>query len=183
MKNILIINQKGGCGKSTLADLLMWEFERNGIPASFYDLDGQGGVIHETFEHPKAKVAIIDTPGALQEDMGNWIKQADLIIVPTKTTMMDVKPLQRMISIVSKAKCPIIYVEMMWNRFTTARSFEDWLIEETEQKSAILRIAQSEQMAQASAVGISVIEYAPKSTVAQDCRTFVEYVRKTLKLN
>lgn len=182
MKTIVVVNQKGGSGKSTLCDLLLWEFEKAGIPTSFYDLDGQGGVMHETYENSRAKVAVIDTPGSLQSDMNTWIKQADLIIVPTKTTMMDVKPLQRMIDIVSKAKCPTIYVEMMWDRFTTAGSFDEWLIEETKGKSAILRIARSEQMIQASAVGMSVIDYAPKSSVAQDCRTFIEYVRKTLKI-
>lgn len=184
MKTIAVINQKGGVGKSTLCDLLLWEFEKAGIPTSFYDLDGQGGVMHETYEDPKAKVTILDTPGALQTDLNDILKSdsLSLVIIPTKTTMMDVKPLQRMISIVSNVKCPVVYVEMMWNRFTTAASFDEWLIEETGKKSAILRIAQSEQMAQAAAVGMSVIDYAPRSTVAQDCRTFVEYVRKTLKI-
>ena len=182
MKNILIVNQKGGVGKSTLADLLIWEFEKAEIPCSFYDLDGQGGVVHETFENPKAKVAVIDTPGALQKDMRAWIKEADLIIVPTKATMMDVRPLQRMMELVKDAKCPVLFVEMMWNRFTTAASFEEWLRSETKGKYHILRIPQSEQFAQAAAVGCSVIDYAPRSSAAEAASAFVSYIRKTIKL-
>ena len=182
MKNILIVNQKGGVGKSTLADLLAWEFEKAKIPYSFYDLDGQGGVIHETFENPKAKVSVIDTPGALQKDMHAWIKEASLIIVPTKATMMDVKPLQRMMELVKDAKCPVLFVEMMWNRFTTAASFEEWLQSETEGKHQILRIPQSEQFAQAAAIGCSVIDYAPRSSAAKAATIFVEQVKETIKL-
>ena len=182
MKNILIINQKGGSGKSTLADLLLWEFEKANIPCSFYDLDGQGGVIHETSEDPKAKVAVIDTPGALQQDMYKWIAAADLIIIPTKTTMMDVKPLKRMLDLVQDVKCPVIIVEMMWNRFTTAASFDEWLISAVGKKMPILRIPQSEQFAQSSAVGVSVIDYAPKSSAAIAASEFVKCVRKKAKI-
>lgn len=177
MKKILIVNQKGGSGKSTLADLLLWELEKAGIQAAFYDLDDQGGVVHETHDDPDAPVAVIDTPGALQADMASWIAEADLIIVPTKTTMLDVKPLQRMIDIVSKAGCPVIYVESMWDRFTTASSFTEWLIGETGGTCPILRIPRSEMIVQASAVGMSVIDYAPKSAVAQACREVVAYIR------
>ena len=182
MKNILIANQKGGSGKSTLADLILWEFEKDGIPASFYDLDGQGGVIHETYENPDAQVAVIDTPGALQADMSDWIKSADLIIIPSKTTMLDVKPLQRMIDLVQSADCEKVYVEMMWNRYTTAKSFDEWLIEATNKESLIFRIPQSEMMTQAAAVGMSVIDYVPKSNIAQICREFVVYIEDLLEL-
>ena len=178
MKNILIVNQKGGVGKSTLADLIMFEYEKAGIPAAFYDLDGQGGVIHETVEDPDAEVAVIDTPGALQEQMGDWIRAADLIIIPTRTTMMDMQPLVRMMEMVQDAPCPVIYVEMAWNRYTTARQFEEWLQEATRGK--ILRIPQSEKIAQAASAGQSVIDYAPRSAAAQAAREFVENVREMI---
>lgn len=182
MKNILIVNQKGGVGKSTLADLLVWEFEKSEIPCSFYDLDGQGGVVHETFENLKAKVAIIDTPGALQKDMRAWIKEADMIIVPTKATMMDVRPLQRMMELVKDAECPVLFVEMMWNRFTTAASFEKWLQEEKDGKYQILRIPQSEQFTQAAAVGCSVIDYASRSSAAEASIADADYIKKKINL-
>ena len=46
MKTILVCNQKGGVGKSLVADEIAFSFERSGIPVSFYDLDAQGGPLH-----------------------------------------------------------------------------------------------------------------------------------------
>lgn len=48
MKTILVCNQKGGVGKSLVADEIAFSFERSGIPVSFYDLDAQGGTLHCT---------------------------------------------------------------------------------------------------------------------------------------
>jgi len=50
MKTILVCNQKGGVGKSLVADEIAFSFERSGIPVSFYDLDAQGGTLHRTRE-------------------------------------------------------------------------------------------------------------------------------------
>lgn len=56
MKTILVCNQKGGVGKSLVADEIAFSFERSGIPVSFYDLDTQGGTLHETHEADAAQV-------------------------------------------------------------------------------------------------------------------------------
>ena len=181
-KNILICNQKGGVGKSTLADLLMWSFEKDGIPASFYDLDGQGGVIHQPIEVDNAAVAVIDTPGALQKDLGTWIQNADVIIIPTKAKILDMNPLLRMIDLVSSAPCPVVYVEAMWNRFTAASMFDEWLTQETGGKAKILKIPQSELVVQAAAVGKSVIDYAPRSSAAEAASEFVHYIRSIIQI-
>lgn len=50
MKTILVCNQKGGVGKSLVADEIAFSFERSGISVSFYDLDAQGGILHCTHE-------------------------------------------------------------------------------------------------------------------------------------
>ena len=47
MVNILVCNQKGGVGKSLIADELAFSFERSGVPVSFIDLDAQGGTVHQ----------------------------------------------------------------------------------------------------------------------------------------
>lgn len=107
-KNILICNQRGGVDKSTLADMPLWSFEKDGIPASFYNLDGQGDVIHKPIEVDN--VAVIDTSGAWQKELGIWIQKADVIIIPTKAAIMDMNPLLRIINLVSSAPCPVVYV-------------------------------------------------------------------------
>lgn len=61
MKTILVCNQKGGVGKSLVADEIAFSFERSGIPVSFYDLDAQGGTLHRTREADGAQVALVDT--------------------------------------------------------------------------------------------------------------------------
>ena len=61
MKTILVCNQKGGVGKSLVADEIAFSFERSGIPVSFYDLDTQGGTLHSMHEANGAEVAVVDT--------------------------------------------------------------------------------------------------------------------------
>lgn len=96
MKTILVCNQKGGVGKSLVADEIAFSFERSGIPVSFYDLDTQGGTLHKTHEEDGAQVAVVDTPAALQEGLADWLKEADVVVIPTRTTSRDIEPLMRM---------------------------------------------------------------------------------------
>ena len=44
MKNILIINRKGGVGKTLVSDELAFALDAKNVPYCFYDLDGQGGM-------------------------------------------------------------------------------------------------------------------------------------------
>ena len=43
MYNILIVNQKGGVGKTTIADELAFALERRDYDVVFQNLDNQGG--------------------------------------------------------------------------------------------------------------------------------------------
>ncbi|MGN8936856.1 ParA family protein, partial [Collinsella sp. HCP28S3_E5] len=124
MKTILVCNQKGGVGKSLVADEIAFSFERSGIPVSFYDLDTQGGTLHETHEADGAQVAVVDTPGALQEGLADWLKEADVVVIPTRTTSRDIEPLMRMRKAVFKnSRAKIVYVMNGWNRFKASRDF------------------------------------------------------------
>lgn len=128
MKNVLVCNQKGGVGKTLIADELAFAFERDGIPYNFYDLDCQGSAIHESKLDPDAVVSIIDTPGALQPEMIKWFEEADFIIVPTMMSNRDVAPLERMIELLDpfKGKKPILFVFNRWNRFNISKDFIGW---------------------------------------------------------
>lgn len=82
MKTILIANQKGGCGKTLVVDELAFSFDRTDVKYSLYDLDGQGGIIHEPKVIDDADYAIVDTPGYISDNLGELIQGADLIIIP-----------------------------------------------------------------------------------------------------
>ena len=168
MKTILITNTKGGVGKSLIADELAFSLERAKIPYSFYDLDNQGGTLHKSKKNAKAKVAIVDTPGALQEQMAEWMKEADLIVIPTRTTSRDIEPLQRMRQIVEvNTKAPVLYVLNCWTRWTASRDFLLWFKGQVGENVPVITLPQSEQFVQAGAYGESVVTYASKSAAAQ----------------
>ena len=59
MKTVLVCNQKGGVGKTLIADELAFALERDKIRFNFYDLDGQGSSIHQTREDPEAVISIV----------------------------------------------------------------------------------------------------------------------------
>lgn len=169
MKKILVCNQKGGVGKSLIADELAFSFERSGIPTAFLDLDGQGGTIHKTDKNADAEVCVIDTPGALQPQLKDWLADADVIVVPTKTTSRDIEPLWRMKKAIEAAGKAgnAIYVMNGWNRYRASSDFFDWFLAASDGVDApVIRIPQSEQFVQASAAKKSVIGFGKKSAAA-----------------
>ena len=176
MKKILVCNQKGGVGKSMTADELAFFFERNGVPTAFLDLDSQGGTVHKTDRNQKAAVAIIDTPGALQPQLKDWVKDADVIVIPTRPTSRDIEPLQRMKQAVLKSGKPVIYVLNGWNRYRASRDFLFWFRNNIGEDADVYRVPQSEQFVQAAAQGMSIVEYAKRGPAVDAIRTLCEAV-------
>lgn len=52
MYTILMLNQKGGVGKTTIADELSFALERRGKTVAFVTTDPQGGSVHEVCDDP-----------------------------------------------------------------------------------------------------------------------------------
>lgn len=184
MKNILILQQKGGVGKTTLCGELSRSFQRTGTPSAFYDLDQQGGCIVEPYEDKGAKVAVIDTPGSLQERMADWVAASDVIVIPTKCSKMDQAPLLRVLDIVRENKKPrskVFIILTMFTRWTSSRDFKEW-IQGQNTGAEILTLPQSEIIIQASAYGKSVIDYKPKSEPAKEALTIINAIRKAVNL-
>ena len=177
MKTILVCNQKGGVGKSLVADEIAFSFERSGIPTSFYDLDAQGGTLHKTREVDGAKVAVVDTPGALQEALADWLKEADVVVIPTRTTSRDIEPLMRMRKAVFKhSRAKIVYVMNGWNRFKASRDFMEWFRGLAGDQTVTL--PQSEAFVQAGAGEKSVVECDRRGKAAKATLSMVNTVRE-----
>ena len=80
--NILLVNQKGGVGKTTFADEIAWGLERRGHKVGFGNLDPQGGANHEkNLLDDEDAVNVIDTPGFLSDDTAEYAKNADIAII------------------------------------------------------------------------------------------------------
>lgn len=181
MKTILIVNQKGGVGKTTLCDELAFSFDRTNTKYNLFDMDGQGGLIHDAVQDDNAVVTIIDTPGALQEDMQSWIDTADVILIPVRPSSRDLMPLQTMLDLVKKTSAPVYVVINEYSpTYVASKAFMDWI--ETECTYPVLCIPRAEVVVQAGMSSKSVFEYAPKHPVCIAFRRVIDTVRRAVGL-
>ena len=181
MVNIITLNQKGGVGKSMLADEIAFSFERTGEALAFYDLDSQGGTLHETSPAEtmsEASVAVIDTPGALQKDLDAWLNEADVVVIPTRTSHREIEPLTRMISALDRHPGKkVLFVLNEYNRFRVSATFREWLKSIRDERT-ILTLKHFEQIDQAGLNSMSVVEYAPGSKAARETLAVVNEIRR-----
>ena len=183
MKSILIANQKGGSGKTLLADSLATAFELDEIKMNFIDLDQQGGAMHEITVTEDAVVQIIDTPGALQADLKNWMEDSDYLIIPTMMSTRDIPPLQKTLEVyeLCKDKPPVLVVFNRWNKTNNTKNFIEWF--ETaypEINTAVL--CDTTAFNDASAKGQSIEQYRPRCNGAKQIREIYSLVKHELKI-
>ncbi len=108
----MIINTKGGCGKSTIATNLAAAYAQRGEPAVLLDLDPQQSSIdwlelrpknvpkirglssdikHLMMPHTKGTM-IIDTPGSIQgKELKTYVKNAHTILIPVLPSPLDMR--------------------------------------------------------------------------------------------
>lgn len=83
---ILLMNKKGGVGKTTIADELTFCLERRGHKVSFVSTDPQRGSLHETVNDQttldESEYIVIDTHGGVVDQTYRLAAASDLIIVP-----------------------------------------------------------------------------------------------------
>ncbi len=181
-KTILITNQKGGVGKTFIADELCFMCEEAALPYTFRDMDGQGGCIHEPKEEKDPALIIIDTPGALTEGLQEAIRDADLIIIPTLMTTACIPALETMLEIVKPWKMmgkDVLVVLNQWNRYTACADFEEWFFNNYPREKTIT-LSDSEVIRQATSFGISVTQHKKHSKSAVEMRVFREVIMDML---
>lgn len=181
-KTVLIANQKGGVGKTFISDELCFALDRLGVDYSLRDYDGQGGLIHIPVECEEPAMIIIDTPGALQPQMNDWIRESDLIIVPTLMTKPCMEPLQRMMEILKPWKAfgkKVLVVLNQWDRYTSCDDFAEWF-DLTYPNEYNIEIANSEMIKQAQNHGKSIVEYKPHSRAAMEVTCMFEHIQNIL---
>ena len=181
-KTILVANQKGGVGKTWISDELCFMCEKSGLPYTLRDYDGQGGLNHKPVESEDPALVIIDTPGALQSSLNEWIREADLILVPTLMTKQCMEPLERMIEILRPWKSmgkEVVIVMNQWDRFTACADFEEWFFTKYPNERTIT-LSDSEVIKQAINLGVSAVDYRKHSKSAIEVTLFFRYVMDLL---
>lgn len=184
MKRIAFVNIKGGTGKSTLANELAFSFDRSGIPYSYYDFDGQRGGAHEELEREDAQVMVADTASAITtEDLTEAARAADIIVVPMRSSGLDAYSFAETIDTVMKAnpEAQIIVIQNAWNRYSLSKDFEAW-IEEHAPTATVYKLPQSEAIAQAATLKVSVLEHSKRSSGAKAMRVITNGIRKAAGL-
>jgi chromosome partitioning protein len=135
LKTIVIANQKGGVGKTTLTAFLAVAAELDGDgPAVLIDADPQASLTEwwnareaerphfapttlaglpeklKALEEAGYRFAFIDTPPSVAEAISFVVKQADFVLVPVKPSPHDLRAVGRTVEIIAEAGKPFAFV-------------------------------------------------------------------------
>lgn len=119
MRHILVINSKGGCGKSTIATSLAAYFASEGYGTALADFDPQASALTWLSQRPadyapivgvpgydtglkgvprSSDYVIIDSPaGTKGKDLVELVRKAETIVVPVLPSPIDIKAAERFV--------------------------------------------------------------------------------------
>jgi chromosome partitioning protein len=135
MRIIAFASQKGGVGKTTLAGHLAVEAEKQGAgPVALLDTDPQGSLaawwnvraantpIFVRGELANLKnqldqlaaagigLVLIDTPPAITENITAVVRQADLVLIPTRPSPHDLRAVGATVDLVEGTGKPMVFI-------------------------------------------------------------------------
>ena len=118
MQTILVLNPKGGCGKSTLATNIASYFSINGKNVTLADCDPQGSCQDWLAARPESRspinsavleenrlqipqeteILVLDTPAGVDDDrLGRFLVQAQTMVMPIVASPVDIRAAERFI--------------------------------------------------------------------------------------
>lgn len=164
MFTILIINQKGGVGKTTMADELAFALRRKELSASYISTDPQGGSIHVSNDEGNTDFQVVDTAGVLTENLNEWCRAADMVLIPMLPSTRDLEPTIRTyeLAMASGTKAPIGFViNGYYARGVLERQLKEHL---TDQGCLIwTEIPRTVALSRAASLGESIADYDPRN--------------------
>ncbi|MCG6871882.1 MAG: ParA family protein [Gammaproteobacteria bacterium] len=112
MRTIVVVNSKGGCGKTTIATNLAGHFAKRGVRTALVDLDPQQSSLEWLAARPgwrpsihgvdgqkgslhlprNTQVTIIDSPARVHgRQLSDIVRRADLVVVPVLPSPIDIR--------------------------------------------------------------------------------------------
>lgn len=137
MKTLLVLNAKGGSGKTTVARNMAVAARQAGLSVATLDTDPQGSLTHwwkrrpddvpgiEHFQQPMAEITaapspidgidllVVDTPTAIEaypDAAGALVDAADLVLLPARATPEDLLSVTRTMRFVRTRNRPAAFV-------------------------------------------------------------------------
>ena len=134
MKIIAVVSQKGGSGKTTLSINIAVDAERAKKPSLIIDLDPQGSAatwgdirqllppsvtaitpprlkaVLDSAESNRAALVVIDTAPHSEQAALAAARLADLVLIPCRTALFDLRAIQQSLDIAALAKTPAFVV-------------------------------------------------------------------------
>jgi chromosome partitioning protein len=130
-----------------------------------------------------ASVQVIDTPGALQPGLKDWINDADYVIIPTLMSTSDFQPLENTLEVYNKCekKPPLLVVFNRWDRTNNTKEYIE-AFEEIHPEINTVVVSETVAFKDASKRGLSIEQYKPRCKAAQQMREIYSLVKHELKI-
>jgi chromosome partitioning protein len=206
MRVIVLANQKGGAGKTTIAGHLAVRAVEDGIGVvALIDTDPQGSLaawwnerkaeapifVSVALNQLKAQLkelaasgvdlVVIDTPPAVTDTIRQVLAVADLVVIPSRPSPHDLRAVGSTVDLVEAAGKPMVFV--VNGAASRARITGDAAIALSQHgKVAPVTIYQRTDFAQSMIDGRTAQEIDPSSRSAAEVGELWAYVRKQLRI-
>lgn len=208
-KVVVIAQQKGGAGKTTLAIQLAVAWEKGGKRVAMLDVDPQGSLAAWRSLRDRtvgedsgprvealsgwrlgnrlpgnangADLVVVDSPPHAETDAKAAIRAADLVILPIQPTMLDLWATEATLTLAGAEKTPALLV---LNRVPPrSLAAEAVATEITERKWPLARSVLGNRQAFAASIneGKGIVETARSSTAGQEIEALAKEILRKLK--
>lgn len=206
MKTVAIVSQKGGVGKTTVALHLAVAAERDGKPTVIIDLDPQAsaatwkdlredqtpivqpaqvnrlGVILAEAEKQGAAFVVIDTSPNSESSSLSAARAADLVLIPCRPHLLDLKAIGSSIELARLAKKPFAVVVNAVPPRGGLASEADMAIGTYDAPIAPVHLSMRAAYYHCLVNGQVAQEYEPLGKAAEEAHELYKWVRKQLDM-
>lgn len=206
MKIVVIANQKGGAGKTTItmhlavcaeadrcgpvalidtdpqASLADWWNSRQAQTPSFANVELANIAMHlQALEQAGTKLVFIDTPPQVTETIRKVVAVADLVVIPSRPSPLDLRATTKTVGLVEQEGKPMIFV-INGAAQRAKITGEAAIMLSQFGKVAPITLFQRTDFAQALNDGRVAQELDEKSRAASEIQELWKYVRKQLRV-